>query len=153
MMNEGLRDDQWERIRHKLPGTKGHVGRRASTSTRLFVEAVLWLVRSGGRWRDLPERFGKVQTVKTRYYRWVENGVFDRLFSDLSRDADTEWHIPDSTVVRAHGCAAGARRKKGGRMPRALAGPEAVSPAKSTPPSTAWEIQPRSPSPAGNATT
>jgi len=137
MSNEGLRDDQWDRIRHKLPGTKGHVGRRAQTSTRLFVEALLWFIRSGARWRDLPERFGKVQTVKTRYYRWVKNGAFDRILKDLVQDADTEWHIPDSTVVRAHAHAAGAPKKRGARTPRALAARAAGFPAKSTPPSMA----------------
>lgn len=131
MQNETLRDDQWERIKGLLPGMKGHVGRRAQTNTRLFVDALLWLVRSGGRWRDMPAQFGRLQTIKTRYYRWVESGVFDRLFAELSKDADTEWHIPDSTIVRAHQHAAGARHKKGARMPRALAEAVAGSPPKS----------------------
>jgi transposase len=83
------------------------------------------MARSGGRWRDLPERFGSYQTVKRRYYRWIEKGVLDRIFSVLSKEADMEWLMIDSTIVRTHQHAAGARKEKGGRMPRALAAPEA----------------------------
>lgn len=141
MLNEALRDDQWERIKGFLPGTKGHVGRRGF-NTRLFVDALLWFVRSGARWKDLPERFGKVQTVKTRYYKWVASGVFDRLFSALTEDADGEWHIPDSTIVRAHQHAAGARHKRGARMPRAWAVRAGAFPQRSMLASTGSAIPP-----------
>ena len=133
MTPEELTDEQWARIKPLCPGTKGNRGRRARCDTRLFVNALLWFARSGGRWKDLPERFGKVQTVKTRYYRWVASGVFDRLFQLVSADADPEQHIPDSTIVRTHQHAAGAPLKRGDKMPKLLAAQEAGSLRKSMP--------------------
>jgi transposase len=117
-----LRDDQWERLKPFVPG--GRKGKRGPRSDgRLFLDALLWMARSGSRWRDLPDRFGDYQTVKRRYYRWVERGVLDRMLEAMSSDADMEWLMIDSTVIRAHQHAAGARKKKGGRMPRALVVP------------------------------
>ena len=72
------------------------------------------MARSGGRWRDLPaERFGPYQTVKRRYYRWVENGALDRLFEAVSREPDLEWLMIDATIIRAHQRSAGALKKGG----------------------------------------
>jgi transposase len=118
---DGLRDDQWERIKAFVPGgTKGRRGPR--TDNRKFLNALLWMARSGGRWRDLPERLGDYQTVKRRYYRWIAMGVLDDMLAVLAREADLEWLMIDTTVVRAHSQAAGARKEKGGRMPRVWAG-------------------------------
>ncbi len=120
-----LRDDQWERLKPLFPGgSKGKRGPR--TDNRKFLNALLWMARSGGRWRDLPERLGDYSTVKRRYYRWIEMGVLDAMFEALAREADMEWLMIDSTIVRAHQHAAGARREKGGRMPKAWAGLAAV---------------------------
>ena len=117
-----LRDDQWERLKEFVPG--GRKGKRGPrTDNRRFLNALLWMARSGGRWRDLPERLGDYETVKRRYYRWIEMGVLDAILAALSREADLEWLMIDSTIVRAHQQAAGARRQKGGRMPRALVAP------------------------------
>jgi len=118
--SDGLRDDQWERIVDFIPG--GRKGKRGPRSqNRLFIDALMWMARSGARWNDLPSRFGKPDAVKRRYYRWIEKGVLDRIFSALTADADLDWLMLDSTIVRAHQHAAGARREKGGRMPRAWA--------------------------------
>jgi transposase len=118
---DALRDDQWERIQGFVPGgTKGRRGPRSNN--RRFLNALLWMARSGGRWRDLPERFGKHEAVKRRYYRWIGMGVLDGMLEVLAREADLEWLMIDSTIVRAHQHAAGARKEKGGRMPRAWAG-------------------------------
>lgn len=115
-----LRDDQWERLKDLVPGgRKGKRGPRADN--RRFLNALLWMARSGGRWRDLPERLGDYEAVKRRYYRWIEMGVLDAIFEALAGEADMEWLMIDSTIVRAHQHAAGARQIKGGRMPRALA--------------------------------
>jgi transposase len=84
------------------------------------------MARSGGRWRDLPERLDDPDTVKRRYYRWIEMGVLDAMFAVLASEADIEWLMIDSTIVRAHQHAAGARRIKGGRVPKALAALAAV---------------------------
>ncbi|MBY5325419.1 IS5 family transposase (plasmid) [Rhizobium leguminosarum bv. viciae 248] len=110
---DALRDDQWERIRGFVPGrTKGKRGPR--TNNRLFLDALLWMARSGSRWRDLPERLGDYRSVKRRYYRWIEMGVLDEMLAMLAREADLEWLMIDSTIVRAHQHAAGARKVKGG---------------------------------------
>ena len=113
-----LRDDQWARIEPLVPG--GRKGKRGPRSkNRRFVNALLWMARSGSRWRDLPERLGDYRTVKRRYYRWIEKGVLDAIFAALAVEADLEWLMIDSTIVRAHQHAAGAGREKGGLRPRA----------------------------------
>ena len=118
---EELSDWQWARVEPFVPG--GRAGRRGPRSdNRGFVNALIWMARSGGRWRDLPERFGNYQTVKRRYYRWVENGVLDRLFAALAKEADLDWVVVDSTSIRAHAQASGAPLKRGALRPRALAG-------------------------------
>lgn len=112
-----LNDAQWARLALLMPGgCKGKRGPR--TNNRLFMDAVFWMARSGGRWRDLPERLGDHRTVKRRYYDWVERGVFRDLFQALSQDGDFEWLCVDATVIRAHQHASGARKQKGGLMPR-----------------------------------
>jgi transposase len=111
-----LRDDQWERLKEFVPG--GRKGKRGPrTDNRQFLNALLWVARSGGRWRDLAERLGDYETVKRRYYRWIEMGVLDAILAALSREADLEWLMIDSTIVRAHQRAAGACRQKGGECP------------------------------------
>lgn len=102
-----LRDDQWERIKDLLPGRDGAVGVTA-TNNRLFVEAVLYRYRAGIAWRDLPERFGHFRKVHTRFRRWAKTGVWERVFQALAQDADTEYAMIDSTIVRAHQHSAGA---------------------------------------------
>lgn len=133
MEGEVLRDDQWERLKPFVPG--GMKGKRGPRSdARRFFDAVLWLARSGARWRDLPEdRFGPYQTAKRRYYRWIEQGVFDRIFEAVADEPDLEWLAIDATVVRAHAQAAGGRRKRGERKPRLSVDPEAASAPKSMP--------------------
>ena len=131
MEGEVLRDDQWAVLREFVPG--GRKGKRGPRSdARLFFDAILWLARSGGRWRDLPERFGRYQTIKRRYYRWIEQGVFDRIFEAVSNDPDMEWLALDATVVRAQAQAAGAPLKRGARKPRLWADRAAASAPKST---------------------
>jgi transposase len=80
-----LRDDQWERIAPLLPGKVEDAG-RSGADNRLFVEAVLWIVRVGAPWRDLPDYFGNWNFQ--RFRRWVRGGVFDQVFAALSDDAD-----------------------------------------------------------------
>jgi transposase len=111
----GLRDDQWERIKDLLPGREESVGATAKDN-RLFVEAVLYRYRAGIPWRDLPERFGAWKVVHTRWSRWATSGVWECVFKALSKDADNEYAMIDSTIVRAHQHSAGAR-KKGARKP------------------------------------
>lgn len=103
-----LRDDQWERIKDLLPGRAGHVGATARDN-RLFVDAVLHRYRAGIPWRDLPERFGDFRVVHLRHSRWSESGVWQRVFATLSQDADNEYAMIDSTIVRAHQHSSGAK--------------------------------------------
>jgi transposase len=112
MRRYALRDDQWERLKDLLPGREGTVGVRAKNN-RLFVEAVLYRYRAGIPWRDLPERFGDFRVVHTRLSRWAKRGVWQRVFEALAHDADNEYAMIDSTIVRAHQHSAGA---KGGML-------------------------------------
>ena len=109
-----LRDDQWERIEDLLPGRPGHVGVTARDN-RLFVEAVLYRYRTGIPWRDLPERFGDFRVVHIRFSRWARAGVWQRVFETLAEEADPEWAMLDSTIVRAHQHSAGAPKKRASR--------------------------------------
>lgn len=83
------------------------------TDNRLFLDALLLMARSGGRWRDLPQRLGDYRSVKRRYYRWIEMGMLDEILAVLAREADLAWLMIDSTIVRAHQHAADARKGKG----------------------------------------
>lgn len=104
----GLREDQWEKIKDLLPGRIDTVGVTAKNN-RLFVEAVIYRYRSGMPWRDLPGRFGDWKNVHRRHSRWSESGVWEAVFTHLSQDADNEYAMIDSTIVRAHQHAAGAK--------------------------------------------
>ena len=110
MRHYGLRDDQWDRIKNLLPGRLGSVGVTAADN-RLFVEAVLFRYRAGIPWRDLPERFGDWKNVHRRFSRWAKTGVWERVFRHLAADADNEYAMIDSTIVRAHQHSAGAKKK------------------------------------------
>ena len=110
MRRYGLRDDQWDRIKELLPGREGHVG-VAAKDNRLFVEAVLYRYRAGIPWRDLPERFGDGTKVHLRFSRWAKSGVWERVFQYFAADADNEYAMIDSTIVRAHQHSAGAKKK------------------------------------------
>ena len=84
---------------------------RPARDNRLFVEAVLYRYRAGIPWRDLPERFGDFRVVHLRFSRWAKRGVWKELFEHLAADADNEYAMIDSTIVRAHQHSAGARKK------------------------------------------
>lgn len=104
-------NDRWQRIWAILKEQPGiYVGQERKT--RMFVEAVLWMTRAGCAWRLLPAAHGDWNSVYKRFADWQEKGVWRALFDGLSRDADREWLMVDSTVVRAHACAAGAKKPK-----------------------------------------
>lgn len=115
-----LRDDQWERIKDFLPGREGHVGGNAADN-RLFVDAVLYRYRAGVPWRDLPERFGDWKNVHRRWSRWAQSGVWENLFKHLAADADNEYAMIDSTIVRAHQHSAGAQKNTAKTRPSGAA--------------------------------
>jgi transposase len=111
-----IADEGWERIKDLLPGKAGDPGVTAKDN-RLFVDAVLWIAKTGAPWRDLPERFGGWYNVWKRFSRWAKKGAWQRVVEAL-QDPDLEWLILDSTVVRAHQHAAGAPKKTAARRPK-----------------------------------
>ena len=110
MLRKLLRDDRWRRIEHLLSGKASDLGCTAKDN-RLFVEAVLWVMRTGIPWRDLPPEFGNWHSTFVRFSRWRDTGVWERMASALSGDADLEQLFIDSTIVRAHQHSAGAQKK------------------------------------------
>ncbi len=104
-----LKDGQWDRMSRHIIGdsrTRGSSGH----DNRLFVEGVLWIVRTGAPWRDLPETFGNWNSAFRRFSRWSAKGVWHRIMTAMADDPDFEYLILDSTIVRAHQHAAGAKR-------------------------------------------
>jgi transposase len=96
-----LSEAQWERIAPLLPGKAGDPG-RTGADNRLFLNGVLWVLRSGAHWRDLPERYGKWKSLHKRFTRWAKAGVWERVFASLIKDRDNRYLMLDSTLVRAH---------------------------------------------------
>jgi transposase len=134
-------DDEWQRIWTCLrehPGIYVH----QEAATRRFVEAVLWMARAGAPWRLLPGEFGPWNSVDKRFARWQEKGVWQMLMDRLAADGDHEWLMLDSTVVRAHACAAGAKKAKesstsgahGAASPRSCTGSPTASATRSASP-------------------
>lgn len=115
-----LSNEQWRRIEGLIAGKKGDPG-RTGRDNRLFVNAVLWVLRSGARWSDLPERYGKWKSVHKRFTRWAERGVWERVFTSLTGDPDNQYLMLDTTLVRAHQQAATG---KGGTAIRLWGVPE-----------------------------
>jgi len=103
-----LKDAQWDKIKDMLPGREGCVGVTAKDN-RLFVDAVLYRYRAGIPWRDLPPRFGYFRDVHKRHSRWSKTGVWEKIFQHLACDSDNEYHMIDSTIVRAHQHSSGAK--------------------------------------------
>jgi transposase len=103
LARHAISDADWDRIKGLVP----HHGPK--NDTRRFVDAILFVARTGIPWRDLPERFGHWNGVWRRFDRWSRAGVWKQVF-DALQDPDLEWLILDSTVIRAHPCAAGAKK-------------------------------------------
>jgi transposase len=114
MERHELTDEQLAKLPPHLPPQKPRTGRQAKDH-RTVLEGILWVLRSGAPWRDLPERYGSWRTVYSRFRRWQQAGVWDRILAALQRQADAEgrigWtlHFVDSTVVRSHQHGAGAK--------------------------------------------
>lgn len=107
-----LTAEQWDKIKNFLPGKKSDPGRTGSDNKE-FIEAVMWIAKTGAPWRDLPIEYGKWSTVHKRFMRWAKKGVWQMIFNTFAANADTEWLMIDSSIVRAHQHAAGA---KGGKI-------------------------------------
>ena len=119
MTSRRFNDTKWTKIYAFLRLTPGiYTGNEQKT--RLFIEAVYWIMRTGAPWRDLPAEFGKWNSVFNRYADWADKDVWPQMMAHFSDDPDMEWLLLDSTIVRAHPCAAGAPKKNGGQTQQAL---------------------------------
>ena len=121
-MNRGdLSNEQWEGLKPLLPPQKPHTG-KPNNDHRTVINGVLWVLRTGAPWRDMPERYGKWESIATRFYRWQKTGVWNQILENLKAQADKQgnidWeiHYVDGTVIRAHQHAAGG--KKGANQTR-----------------------------------
>ena len=103
-----LSDAQWDRMEPFCLGKPSDPGRSGSDN-RMFLEAVLWIARTGSPWRDLPAAFGKWNTIFKRYRDWVKADVFQRLFEAASDDPDMEYAMIDGTIVKVHRHGQGAK--------------------------------------------
>ncbi len=110
-----LTDEHWQRLAPLLPPQRPRTG-RPNHDHRTIINGILWVLRTGAPWADLPERYGPAGTVSSRVYRWREAGLWQRVLEALQAQADAagllDWdlHFVDASVVRAHQHAAGARR-------------------------------------------
>ncbi len=121
MTRRVLNDAQWAIIEPFCLGKKSDPGQTGG-DPRLFMEAVLWIVRTGAQWRELPEEFGKWNSVFKRFRRWVKADIFYSMFKALSSNSDFEYAMTDGTIVKVHRSGQGA---KGGLSARPSGAPEA----------------------------
>jgi len=119
MIRHRLADKIWNKLYPCLQTITGiYTGNE--TKTRRFVDAVHWVMRTGAPWEDLPTQLGKGNSVFKRFARWSDKNVWGQLHELFIEDPDMEWLLLDSTVVRAHPCAAGAPQAQGGQAEQAL---------------------------------
>lgn len=110
-----LTDKQWAKLEPLVPAEKPPIG-KPNRPHRTVLNGILWRIRTGAPWRDLPERYGPWRTVYSRFRRWQQAGIWDRVLAALQADADArgelDWslHFLDGTVIRAHPHAAGAQK-------------------------------------------
>lgn len=123
-----LTDAQWRKMEPHCLGKPSDPGRSGSDN-RVFLEAVLWIARTGSPWRDLPPEFGKWNTVFKRYSDWRDAGVFKQIFEAVSDDPDMEYAMADATIVKVHRHGHGA---KGGPKIKPSASRGAAGPPKSS---------------------
>ncbi|BFH12139.1 hypothetical protein PMJ10TS2_76170 [Paenibacillus melissococcoides] len=104
-----IRDDQWERLKDLLPPERKPQGGRPAIDNRKMFNAMLWVIRSGAPWRDLPEHYGSWSSVYSRFRRWEKAGIFDRMLEVLAANPDDESVMLDASIVRVHQHGAGAK--------------------------------------------
>lgn len=123
MRRHELTSDEWQDLKQLF--VRAGPGRPPKVSDRRILNAVLWKVKTGAPWRDLPSRFGNWKTIYSRFRRWAVIGRFKALFEALQIEVDDNWNSIDGSYVRAHQHAAGG---KGGPNARRLAFLEAEIP-------------------------
>ena len=125
-MRFDLSDEEWALLEPLLPRNR----KSARVDDRKVINAIFYVLRTGMPWRDLPARYGPYTTAYNRFNRWSRRGIWKRVFDQLASKSRDSLYLIDSTIVKAHRAASGA---KGGRKIRRLASAEAAEPRKSTP--------------------
>ncbi len=133
-MRFDLSDAEWALLGPLMP--KSHESARKDD--RKVMNAIFYVLRTGMPWRDLPERYGPYTTAYNRFNRWSRRGIWTRIFDQLAAKSRDSLHLIDSTIVKAHRAASGA---KGGRKIRRSASAAAAERRKSTPASTAKAVR------------
>lgn len=110
MSRYDISDSDWERVKDLLPSDKLLKQGRPPKPNRIILNGILWIAKSGAPWRDLPERYGKWQTVYDRFNKWSDAKVFEQIFDILNIDADLQDLSIDSTSVKVHQHASGAKK-------------------------------------------
>jgi transposase len=105
-----LTDAEWDQIRKYVPEREAGQKGRPRNDDRQMLNGTLWIARSGASWRDLPDRYGALNTVYSRFVKWQREGLFQRILDDLGLDADLQDMSLDSTCVKAHQHSAGAKK-------------------------------------------
>ena len=137
MPSAKLQEPQWQRLLSELRAIPGvYVGQE--NQCRRFIEAVLWMNKTGAQWRELPKEYGNWNSIFKRFNRWSRKGIWQQLSHAVADIIDLENLAIDSTIVRAHPCAAGA---KGGPQRRDSGAVEAALAANSMPAPKGWAIR------------
>jgi len=120
-----LKEKQWKKLEPIINQKLGDWGGSNAGDNRTFVNACLWIVRTGAPWRDLPPQYGKYNAVHRRYKRWADKRIWEHILIELIDDPDYEWLMIDASHCKVHQHAAGAKggnqdmaRTKGGSIPR-----------------------------------
>ncbi len=121
MSRHHISDDQWKRLEPLLCPTREQRRGRPAKAARIMFDGILWILRTGAPWRDLPDEFGPWQTVYKRFNMWAKSSVWSSILSDFAEDADYEAVMIDGSYIRAHQHSAGA---KGGAKRRPSDGAE-----------------------------
>jgi transposase len=129
-MRFDLSDEEWALLEPLMPQAR----KSAREDDRRVMNGIFYILRTGAPWRDLPERYGPCTTVYNRYNRWSRRGIWKRIFDTLAAKSRDSLHFIDSTIVKAHRAASGA---KGGRKIKPSASAAAAGARKSTSSSTA----------------
>ena len=131
-MRFDLDDDEWALLEPLMPQNR----KGARADDRKIMNAIFYVLRTGMPWCDLPERYGPYTTAYNRFNRWSRRGIWKRIFDTLASKSRDSLYLIDSTIVKAHRAASGAKGAKGGRKIRRSASVAAVVPRKSMPSST-----------------
>jgi transposase len=105
MRRHELTDKQWKKIEPLIH----RYGRKSSLGDRNFINAIVYVLKTGTPWRDLPERFGNWKTIYNRFANWAKAGHFERIFKELQFELDDTGSLVDATIARAHQDASGGK--------------------------------------------